>query len=86
MISPYASCRPLKDAGIGAPSLELSQDLLSSAATISDFSCCSGTGGRDERDAQNTNASFVRSLAPGETTIRTRRRLERLRLEQASDG
>jgi hypothetical protein len=38
-----------------------------------------GQGGR-ERDAQNTNASFVRSLTPGETTIRTRRRLERMRL------
>jgi hypothetical protein len=29
----------LADAGIGAPSLELRQDLLSSAATISAFSC-----------------------------------------------
>jgi hypothetical protein len=42
------------DAGIGPPSLEPRQDLLSNAATISAFSC---RARERERDAQNTNAS-----------------------------
>jgi hypothetical protein len=67
----------------GAPSLELRQDYCPVPQRF--LPSAAGQGGR-ERDAQNTNASFVRSLAPGETAIRTRRRPERLRLEQARDG